>query len=73
MTQEELKELARFDVRISTQAQKDAMERMRAFGKNFAKQMFEDVPKSADRSAAIRYLRLAVMQANAAIMHDQGG
>ena len=43
---------------------------MTALFHKIVKEVLEKVPASADRSSAIRYLRLAQMQMNSAICHD---
>lgn len=51
----------------------DQIERMNALrnaGKDLCELIIASVPNSADRSAGIRSLRLAVMQCNLAIAHE---
>ena len=44
-----------------------AYQAIRDAGHEFSKVLLDNTPSSADQSAAIRHVRLAVMQANAAI------
>lgn len=53
-----------------TEAQVKRMQELREAGKQLCAQIIRDVPNSADRSAGIRSLRLAVMQCNLAIAHE---
>lgn len=70
MTPEE-KEISRFKPKTDLKVEQKAY--MNKFNDDFARLAHEImmcVPVSADRSAAIRYLRLSLMQVNAAICHD---
>ncbi len=49
----------------------DAMHQLRAKAREFAELIFKLCPACADRSAAIRDLRIALMQANASIAHRE--
>ena len=70
MTHDE-KELSRFSPVEKLNAKQDwHMMCLRTDFIRLAKIILRDVPASADRSAAMRYLRLAHMQVNAAICHD---
>ena len=70
MTPDE-KELSRFEqAKNLNQAQLDAMNWLRIEFRSIAECILIKIPASADRSAAMRYLRLAHMQVNAAICHD---
>lgn len=71
MTEQELKELALFDCVELSEFKKSVMSSLRAHGKELAVIIMRSCPASADRSAAIRSLRLAIMQANASIVHDR--
>lgn len=65
------KELSRFyDTENVTEDQIELIEALRIPFKDLAGAILMGVPSSADRSAAIRYLRLAQMQVYAAICHD---
>lgn len=48
----------------------ERMQGLRECGKSLCELIIQSVPNSADRSAAIRSLRLAIMQANVAIAHE---
>lgn len=70
MTQDE-KELSRFFPATNlSDTQKKNMETLNGRFGDLANTIFNYVPVSADRSSAIRYLRLALMQCNSAICHD---
>ena len=69
MTQDE-KELSRFDSKDINQTQSMLIAGLRLSFKQLANDILTAAPASADRSAAMRYLRLAHMQVNAAICHD---
>lgn len=47
--------------------QPERYERVREYGKQFARVILENTPKGADQSAAVRLLRQATMTANEAI------
>jgi hypothetical protein len=64
------KELSRFRNIELNNDQLNAMNAFRIFFSELAAKTLSFCPASADRSAAIRYLRLAHMQINAAISHD---
>lgn len=69
MTLEE-KDLARFTWNAKVSAEDiDAMNQLRNAGKDLAALIFKLCPSSADRSAAIRDLCVAIMQANLSIAH----
>lgn len=70
MTNEVNKELSRFERKDVNAWQQAKMGSITEIGKNMAHYILEHVPNCADRTSAIRYLRLAVMQANAAIVHE---
>lgn len=53
-----------------SQDQIERMQSLRDAGKDMCELFISCVPKSADRGAAIRYLRLAIMQCNLAIAHE---
>ena len=53
-----------------TEEQAQALERVREAAKVFAHVLNDNVPPSADRTAAMRKLRECVMTANAAIVLD---
>lgn len=70
MTPEE-KEISRFDAKENiTKPQIMMVNSFRGSFKELATRILAYTPSCADRSAAIRYLRLAQMQVNAAICHD---
>lgn len=69
MTPDE-KEISRFDVADTNEDQKQRMKAFRHDFKKLAAYILKFCPQSADRSAAMRYLRLAHMQVNSAICHD---
>lgn len=70
MTPDE-KELSRFYPGENIKHPQEAlMVALRHDFSSLARGILEHVPASADRSSAIRYLRLAHMQVNAAICHD---
>lgn len=71
MSPHDEKELSRFEKKESlTKEQAILIETYRGYFKDMAAGILTYVPSSADRSSAIRYLRLAHMQVNAAICHD---
>lgn len=53
-----------------TEEQIKRMQELRQAGKDLCQLFIANTPNCADRSAAIRYLRLAVMQCNVAIAHE---
>lgn len=59
-----------FKYHAPTQGQPEKYEVLRESAKQFAKKVLENVPPCADRTAAIRKIREAVMTANAAIALD---
>ena len=70
MTPDE-KELSRFHAAENIGEEQNRLVRcFRDAFEEFAADILKYVPACADRSAAIRYLRLAHMQVNAAICHD---
>lgn len=66
----EQRELGKFDKKLLCEGQSNAMAMITLKAKEFVEAMLNHVPVSADRSAAIRYARLAAMQANASIAHE---
>ena len=71
MTEQERKDIESFT--WNAQCTDDQIKRMsepRESGKQLCAQIIKDVPNSADRSAGIRSLRLAIMQCNLAIAHE---
>lgn len=71
MTEQELKDINSFTWNAScTEGQIKRMKYLREAGKALCQQIIKDVPNSADRSAGIRSLRLAIMQCNLAIAHE---
>lgn len=54
-----------------TPLQIEKMKSLRESGKDLCELFIALAPNCADRSAAIRYLRLAVMQCNLAIAHEK--
>mgnify|MGYP003475522991 CR=1 FL=1 len=71
MNAQDEKELSRF-IRpdyICKQQLQDFEDMEQAF-QDLAKKVLEKAPASADRSAAMRYLRLAMFQCQASIAHD---
>jgi len=69
MTPDE-KELSRFDEIDQNNDQKITIMYLRSQFKALADNILNNVPASADRSAALRYLRLSMLQCNEAICHD---
>ena len=57
-----------FDHKTPTENQQEKIAKVRAAAKAFARVLQDDVPPSADRSAALRLLREAAFTANAAII-----
>lgn len=71
MTEQELKDINSFTWNAQcTEDQVKRMKELREAGKALCEQIIRDVPNSADRSAGIRSLRLAIMQCNLAIAHE---
>lgn len=71
MTPHDEKELSRYYPGVNlNSAQLKIIESLRVDFCKLAERILNEVPSSADRSAAMRYLRLAQMQVNAAISHD---
>lgn len=71
MTPNDEKELSRFDPAENiTKPQIMMINAFRGSFKDLATRILAYIPSSADRSSAMRYLRLAQMQINAAICHD---
>lgn len=56
-----------------TEDQLARMQDLRNAGQELCKLIIATVPNSADRSAGIRNLRLAIMQCNLAIAHENYG
>ena len=69
MTKDEV-ELKRFLSSSINSGQSNAIQIVDIMHHDLAKKMLEVVPDSADRSAALRYLRLAQMQFNSAIIFE---
>ncbi len=61
-----------FTYHVPTEEQKDSYVVIREKAMEFARVIDENCPESPDRTAAIRYLREAVMTANAAIATKGG-
>lgn len=71
MTGQELADCKRFTWNSSVnENQIERMNALRQKGQELCELFIANTPNSADRSAAIRYLRLAVMQCNIAIAHE---
>ena len=71
MTEQELKDINSFTGNAKcTDDQIARMQSLREYGKDLCEQIIKTVPNSADRSAGIRSLRLAIMQCNLAIAHE---
>ena len=71
MTEQESLDVSRFTWNSKcTEDQLMRMDFLRKAGKDLCELFIASVPNCADRSAAIRYLRLAVMQCNLAIAHE---
>lgn len=71
MSEQEALDVSRFTWNSKCdEEQLDAMQALRDAGKNLCELMISCTPNSADRSSAIRYLRLAIMQCNIAIAHS---
>lgn len=71
MSEQELQDIKRFA--WNSKCSEDQLERMsilRDAGAHLCHRFIALTPSCADRSAAIRYLRLAVMQCNLAIAHE---
>lgn len=69
MTPEEI-DIARFDWNAKISAEDvENMKALRLAARDLAALIYKIVPACADRSAALRDLRVAVMQANLAIAH----
>ena len=65
------KELDRFEFKSNlSDDQKTLMQTFNKEGKKLVEKILSGVPSSADRSAGIRYIRLGIMQINAAIVND---
>lgn len=64
------KELSKFDKKELSPAQIDNIESINSAAQYFIEKIVLRTPVSPDQSAAIRYVRLAAMQANAAIVWD---
>jgi hypothetical protein len=64
-------DLESFFIKDLNEDQKTRMSQLRADGVSLCKSIIDNSPNCADRSAAIRYLRLAIMQAIAAIAHEK--
>lgn len=69
MTHDE-KELSRFYPGLPSKGQEKMLIASRQAFLELAEVILQIVPSSADRSSAMRYLRLAHMQVNSAICHD---
>lgn len=71
MTEQELKDINSFTWNAKcSEDQIKRMQDLRIAGKALCEQIINTVPNSADRSAGIRSLRLAIMQCNLAIAHE---
>lgn len=71
MSEQEVLDLYRFTWNSKcTDEQIAHMQELRNIGKDLCEFMISLVPNCADRSSAIRYLRLAIMQCNIAIAHS---
>ncbi len=66
----ELKELYKFGYKELTDIQKEAIRQINEATHKLMETIYRKSPRSADQSAAIRYARLAAMQANAAVVWD---
>lgn len=71
MTEQECLDVSRFTWNAKcTEDQINRMHFLRMAGKDLCQLLIASVPNCADRSSAIRYLRLAIMQGNLAIAHE---
>jgi len=71
MSESEAKDIIRFSFNSKpTQDQIDRMNALRVRGQDLCQFIISSVPNSADRSAAIRDLRMAITQCNLAIAHE---
>lgn len=71
MTEQELRDINSFTWNAKcTEDQKLRMECLREKGREICELIIKTVPNSADRSAGIRSLRLAIMQCNLAVAHE---
>jgi hypothetical protein len=70
MTEQEQKDIDSFAARDLNDIQLSKINSLNNAASHLCRLIVDFVPNCADRSAAIRYLRLAIMQANAAITHN---
>ncbi len=64
------KELSKFGKKPLSEEQTSRMNLINEACKEFIKTIYRNSPHSADQSAAVRYARLAAMQANASVVWD---
>lgn len=62
-----------FDYHQPTENQVQRITALRVAAKRFALALYENCPQSADRTSALRHLRLAMMEGNASIVLNGKG